>query len=435
MVLKSLLILIPSLAGFFWLFAYKFFAPKDELFHKLKRFIAILSCFFLFAFLSADPSSRLALHFTLFEQVFALSIVPCFISYVNEYSGETKRSLLLRFCNMIPIVHLVVGIESVYTAGFHNAVKILLETISTRGPLFPFLDNDGQRVFYACYTYMFGTFLLIDFFVFAVNLMSCVIKGECHFTDVLRFFFKRDVRLGLMPVQFFVNLIILLTIIPALLLGRRCYVDSVLITIGACLFLGLFVCLTGFLGAAGHQRKISFSGLMNQLRFGDRESRMADADDAADGTPDVAVPKDAKAAPYYAMVSVPVPEGRAHGAGLSQESFGIDFEKFMLEDRMFLRPDISLSSAAESLGVTKDDLSDYMDATYGMSFSNYLNMLRVDYAEQYILDHDNATQKEIAVACGYSGASAFNSAFSKLTGVTPKIWKDRYSEMTRRKRT
>jgi AraC-like DNA-binding protein len=58
-------------------------------------------------------------------------------------------------------------------------------------------------------------------------------------------------------------------------------------------------------------------------------------------------------------------------------------------------------------------------------------MLRIRYAEKYIMQHDDVTQKDIALACGFSGASSFNSAFSKQNGVTPKIWKDRQLESGR----
>ena len=114
-------------------------------------------------------------------------------------------------------------------------------------------------------------------------------------------------------------------------------------------------------------------------------------------------------------------------------AFGVAFEKLMLDGKLYLSRDLTLSSVADSLRVEKNVLADYMESTYGMSFYNYLNMLRVDYAEQYILDHDDLTQQEIAVACGFSSASAFNTSFSKLTGVTPKIWKARYTEMSKRK--
>ena len=64
-----------------------------------------------------------------------------------------------------------------------------------------------------------------------------------------------------------------------------------------------------------------------------------------------------------------------------------------------------------------------------MSFQNYINMLRISYAEKYLMSHDRVTQNEIAMECGFSGASSFNSAFSKKNGVTPKIWKDRQLEL------
>ena len=51
-----------------------------------------------------------------------------------------------------------------------------------------------------------------------------------------------------------------------------------------------------------------------------------------------------------------------------------------------------------------------------------LNILRIDYAEQYILNHPEAKQAEIAQACGFLSASSFNNMFKKVTGLTPKMW-------------
>ena len=51
-----------------------------------------------------------------------------------------------------------------------------------------------------------------------------------------------------------------------------------------------------------------------------------------------------------------------------------------------------------------------------------ITILRVDYAEQYILSHREARQDEIAEACGFLSASSFNTTFKKVTGMTPKVW-------------
>ena len=67
-------------------------------------------------------------------------------------------------------------------------------------------------------------------------------------------------------------------------------------------------------------------------------------------------------------------------------------------------------------------VSRLVNNTYNMSFSDYINTLRIDYAEQYLMHNRDAKQSDIATACGFPNASAFNNVFKKITGVTPKIW-------------
>ena len=228
----------------------------------------------------------------------------------------------------------------------------------------------------------------------------------------------------LIPVQYFLTLILLLVIVPALLLGRRCYVDDYFITIAACIFLAFFVSMIAFVGTAGKVKEQSIRGLLDSVKFGVRIAEEADAAPVAMDAPEKTALQDTSVS-VYAM-----PQEKGTNV---EESMDAAFEKLMLDKKLFLNRDLSLSFVAGSLRMEKNALADYMESTYGMSFISYLNMLRVDYAEQYILDHDDATQQEIAAACGFSSASAFNTAFSKLTGVTPKIWKARYAEMSKRK--
>ena len=357
----------------------------------------------------------------MFEQVCALAIVPCFISYIKECRGEKVSGYFYRFCSILPVLHFIVGVESVFSAGFEDCVRLFLYSNTLQGPVFAFMENKSQAVFYACYTYVFGTFLIMCFLLFATNMMACAINGTCRPRNVFGFFFKGQ-RCEIVPVQYFLTVIILLTIIPALLLGRRCYVNSVLMTVSACLFLASLLSLIAFVGTAGQQKKQSLNGLFKSMRFG--------------GYPDAATPSADVVADVSESGGYSESSSASQGvAGSGPSVMDKKFERFMLERKMYLRRDLSLSHAAEWLGVEKVKLNDYMERTYGMSFMSYLNMLRIDYAELYILGHGDVTQKDIALACGFSGASAFNTTFSKLTGVTPKIWKDRYSEMAKRRMT
>ena len=432
MSINYLLILIPCIAGFFWYIAYALFAPRTVLFRKSKRFIGVLALFFLFGFLSADPEAKMMLHFTLFKQVCALALIPCFISYISEYAGKPENGIIHRVCSVFPLVHLIVGIESVFSAGYFESVKILVDSYSVSGQMFPYLENSSQVVFYVCYTYIFDTFLLLNFMVYAVRMMSCAINGNCRFVDVMAFFFKGK-KSDLVPVQYLLTLIVLLTIIPALLLGGRCYVDSVPLTFAACFFLAFFLSMICFVGTAGSVRRQSIRGLLMTVKFGpveDGAPSLSPEESKSDDVDREIKKEPLKVTQFAPTVDVERPS-LLHNTSF-RESFDLEFDKYMKEDRMFLKRDLTLLMAADALYVEKDVLSEYVDMKYGMSFIGYVNKLRIEYAEQFMLEHDDVTQKDIAYACGFSGASAFNTAFSKLTGTTPKIWKDRYMEMSKR---
>ena len=98
------------------------------------------------------------------------------------------------------------------------------------------------------------------------------------------------------------------------------------------------------------------------------------------------------------------------------------FQTVMLNEQLFLQPSLSLQDIAERLHTNKTYISKLVNNTYNLSFPEFLNTLRVDYAKQYIKNHPNAKQEEIARASGFLSASTFNNIFRKITGMTPKMW-------------
>lgn len=103
-------------------------------------------------------------------------------------------------------------------------------------------------------------------------------------------------------------------------------------------------------------------------------------------------------------------------------SLGGRFRHLMLEEQLFLQPGLTLTDVAERLNTNKTYISKAVNQTYKLGFPEMLNVLRVDYAEQYIRKHPRATQEEIAKASGFLSASSFNSTFKRITGYTPKVW-------------
>lgn len=112
----------------------------------------------------------------------------------------------------------------------------------------------------------------------------------------------------------------------------------------------------------------------------------------------------------------------AHLSLADEDNLRIRFEDLIVTEQLFLKQGIRISDIATMLETNRTYVSRLVNNTYNMSFSDYMNTLRIDYAEQYLLHHKDAKQSDIAEACGFPNASAFNNVFKKITGVTPKIW-------------
>ena len=102
-----------------------------------------------------------------------------------------------------------------------------------------------------------------------------------------------------------------------------------------------------------------------------------------------------------------------------------NFQRLMTDDQLFLQPGLGLEEVAARLKSNKTYISKMVNQTYGIGFPEVLNILRVDYAQQYMLKHKDASQEEIARASGFLSASSFNTVFKRITGYTPKVWSAR----------
>ena len=105
-----------------------------------------------------------------------------------------------------------------------------------------------------------------------------------------------------------------------------------------------------------------------------------------------------------------------------EENLKARFEKLMVTEKLFLKQGIRVSDIATRLNTNRTYISKLVNETYDMSFSDYINNLRIEYSKQYLLTHTEVRQSDIASYLGFPNASAFNNIFKKKTGVTPKIW-------------
>lgn len=88
------------------------------------------------------------------------------------------------------------------------------------------------------------------------------------------------------------------------------------------------------------------------------------------------------------------------------------------------REDISVAQIAQRLGMSENYLSRTFNKSMGMSIPNYINNYRMTKAQDY-LRNTNMKIYEIADTLGYNSVSYFNTAFRRVTGITPAQYRNR----------
>lgn len=80
---------------------------------------------------------------------------------------------------------------------------------------------------------------------------------------------------------------------------------------------------------------------------------------------------------------------------------------------------ITFSKAADMMGLSTSYFSRYFHKISGMTFSRYVNTIRIEKAIEY-LKESKYTITEISIQCGFDTIRHFNRTFKEITGLTPR---------------
>jgi len=89
--------------------------------------------------------------------------------------------------------------------------------------------------------------------------------------------------------------------------------------------------------------------------------------------------------------------------------------------------DISLVSVSQHINISAQYLSRLFKTKAGLTFSDYLNKIRIDVAKKMLTDSNCRPIKKIAMEIGYSSDIYFAFVFKKVTGLTPKEYREQHS--------
>ena len=96
-------------------------------------------------------------------------------------------------------------------------------------------------------------------------------------------------------------------------------------------------------------------------------------------------------------------------------------EDVMRSQKLFLQSDLTLPRLAEAVNCSVNHLSQVINAGFGVSFFDYLNLYRIEHARELLgrPDGEDHAILNIAYSVGFNSNSAFYAAFRKHVGQTP----------------
>ena len=103
---------------------------------------------------------------------------------------------------------------------------------------------------------------------------------------------------------------------------------------------------------------------------------------------------------------------------------------YMVEEQLYLSPDLSLRSLAERIEIHPNQLSWLLNDRIGKNFNQFINHYRVEHFKGLAIDESNSHISLIGLAyeSGFNSKTVFNTYFKKEMEMTPKEWLNSQSQ-------
>lgn len=89
----------------------------------------------------------------------------------------------------------------------------------------------------------------------------------------------------------------------------------------------------------------------------------------------------------------------------------------------YTNSELDLECVVKGTGANRNKVNEVLKAELNMTFTGYLNKLRLTEAARLLAENNSATVAEIAYSVGYANVSYFNRLFKEEYGCTPKSFR------------
>ena len=109
-----------------------------------------------------------------------------------------------------------------------------------------------------------------------------------------------------------------------------------------------------------------------------------------------------------------------------KEQYHEKLTSLMSKEKLYLNPSISLPELAQKLDIAPCYVSQIINETFQQNFRDFVNKYRIEESKILLSQQNlNLNILGIALDTGFNSKSAFNKAFKRNTGITPKEFRKR----------
>ena len=403
--INAFILLLPASVCLFWLLLYPLTISKAGTFKSLMFLTAALCLFLLADSCYASPlSTPHTLRITsLITQLAGPSIIPLIIIYMRRIGNDSELKHIHLVWTLIPIILFTGELIMDIVYGNENIENYLADFYAYGVDV---ADKNSGYLYRNYYLWAVVGFRIVMAFEVLLLLLNFLLLLK-HRGLPLRYqpaFLYRKGNIQVLGLSYatlsilFVLSLVKMAFLRTFLLKHQWFPMTVSIIIAIVLF------LFNYFGLFSVRRTLSLNQMKNRFSFDDPVKKTD------------SVQKKAPARDILSMAMMKTTGDKETDILLNK------FQRIVISQQMFLQPQLTVTYIADRLGTNKTYISKLVNSTYKMPFPDFINSLRIDYAQRYIINHRDATQAEVAKACGFTSASALNNTFKKVTGMTPKIW-------------
>ena len=98
------------------------------------------------------------------------------------------------------------------------------------------------------------------------------------------------------------------------------------------------------------------------------------------------------------------------------------FKNVIENENLFTNPDLRIEDVANKIDSNTDYVRKMLKNQIGISFTEYINFLRIEKAKKLIMVNNIISLEEVAHECGFKTTLAFTKTFKDCEGYTPSAW-------------